>query len=148
MKRLSTKSRKLLHLGAIEMSAIKPLSKVEKSIDLLTSAKIFFDTMYDDEKNVMDALDARIRYFSERANALRDKESDLYFNKIFTPMLHNGKFSKVLTKWEKEQYDLRECANRCLKKMGGKAKKIPHMSEFAVRQKIRSVLHAKYPKRK
>ena len=148
MKRLSTKSKKVLHLGAIELNAIKPLSKVEKSIDLLTSAKIFFDETYDDEKRVMDALDTRIRYLSERANGFRDRETDYAFNQIFTPMVNNGKFSKILTKWEKEKMDLQDCAQRCLKKMGGKAKKIPHISEYALRRKIQTALHEKYPKRK
>jgi len=148
MKRLTSKTRKFLHLGAIELNAIKPLSKVEKSIDLLTSAKIFFDETYDDEKRVMDALDIRIRFLSERANGFRDRETDYAFNRIFTPMVNNGKFSKILTKWEKEKYDLQDCANRCLKKMGGKAKKIPHISEYALRRKIQTALHEKYPKRK
>lgn len=148
MKRLSTKARKILHLGAIELNALKPLSKVEKSIDLLTSAKIFFDHTYDDEKRVMDALDIRIRYLSERANGFRDRETDYAFNQIFNPMVNNGKFSKVLRQWEKEKIDLQDCAQRCLKKMGGKAKKIPHISEYALRRKIQTALHEKYPKRK
>ncbi|MHA1744866.1 MAG: hypothetical protein ACTSWW_02635 [Promethearchaeota archaeon] len=148
MKRLSSKTRKVLHLGALELNAIKPLSKVEKSIDLLTSAKIFFDHTYDDEKRVMDALDIRIRYLSERANGFRNRETDYAFNRIFNPMVNNGKFSKVLRQWEKENIDLQDCAQRCLKKMGGKAKKIPHISEYALRRKIQTALHEKYPKRK
>ena len=149
MKRLSTKTRKVLNLGAIELNAIKPLGKVEKTIDLLTSGKIFFDHTYDDEKNVMDALDARIRYLSRRATTLRDHEIDQLFEKMFIPMLHNGngKCSKIISKWEKQQFNLQECAQRCLKKMGKKAKKIP-LSEFALRQKIQAVLHTRYPKRK
>ena len=147
MKRLSTKTRKVLNLGAIELNAIKPLGKVEKTIDLLTSGKIFFDQKYNDEKNVMDALDARIRYLSRRATTLRDHEIDQLFEKMFTPMLHNGKCLKIISKWEKQQFNLQECAQRCLKKMGKKAKKIP-LSEFALRQKIQVVLHTKYPKRK
>ena len=147
IKRLSSKTRKVLHLGAIEMDAIKPLSKIEKTIDLLTSGKIFFDQTYDDEKRVMEAIDARIRYLSERANDFRDRETDYAFNQIFNPMLNNGKFSKILHQWEKEKINLQDCAQRCLKKMGGKAKKI-HMSEYGIRQKIQTELHKKYPKRK
>lgn len=144
LKRFSSNDVKIMKMGVFDINRL-PLQKVDFYLESLSSARILFDGNYNNEKIILEYIDAKIKYLSKVSHKLHEEEGERLIKKIFVQPMNEGKFDKILTKCMKK-YDLDECAFKIIKKVGGKVKKIP-LSEYALRKKIVEILSKRYSKK-
>ena len=123
-----------MNIGALEMNRMS-LDQLDKTIEHLTSAKIFYDAAYENEREIIDAINIKVRYMSEISDQLHEKESEFAFRKYFIGPYREGKFAKILLKYPLGK-NADESAYQCVKKLGRKAEKI-NISEYALIQRIK-----------
>lgn len=144
MERMPKQAQSVFQLGAAQISSLS-LKKLDKNIEYLTAAKIFYDTSYPNEAEIVAALDKKIRFMSEISEKKHNVSVEQSFRKIFGDLYNSGKFASIITNWGKK-YGIDECSYQIWKKMGRKAKKIP-LSDYALRKMIATTLLEKYPEK-
>ncbi|MCF2139448.1 MAG: hypothetical protein K9W44_05270 [Candidatus Lokiarchaeota archaeon] len=142
LARMPKKARYAFRLGVAQINSLS-ISKLDHMIEYLTAAKMFFDTTYSNEGELVKAINDKIRYMSEISEMRHSESIQREFQKIFYSLYSKGKFSSIIQNWG-VKYGLDGCAFRCWKKMGKKAKKIP-ISDYALRKMIAEVLKEKFP---
>ncbi len=144
LKRMPKQARSAFRLGLSQINSLSS-KKIDIMIEYLTAAKIFFDTSYTNERELVAAIDQKIRFMSEISEKRHNENVDKIFQKTFTEFYNSGKFSSIIKNWG-EKYQIEECAYQIWKKMGRKAKKIP-ISDYALRKMIISTLKEKFPEK-
>ncbi|MHA1794921.1 MAG: hypothetical protein ACTSUK_02330 [Promethearchaeota archaeon] len=137
-------ARSAFRLGVSQINSLSS-KKIDIMIEYLTAAKIFFDTSYTNERELVAAIDQKIRFMSEISEKRHNENVDKIFQKTFTDFYNSRKFSSIIKDWG-EKYQIEECAYQIWKKMGRKAKKIP-ISDYALRKMIISTLKEKFPEK-
>ncbi|TFH27096.1 MAG: hypothetical protein E4G98_06460 [Promethearchaeota archaeon] len=116
---------------------------MEEYIEYLTASKMFFDSQFEKEQEVIQALNERVGFMSQLSEKQHEHQASLAFRKIFYDLYDHAKFDKIIQKWG-SHYDVEQCAYLCWKKMGKKANKIS-ISEHALRKMIKVTLLEKFP---
>ncbi|MHA1610800.1 MAG: hypothetical protein ACTSYU_02000 [Promethearchaeota archaeon] len=142
--RMPKAAQKALNLGGTQIQNLS-LKKLSEAIEYLTASKMFFDSQFVNERNLIQGLDERIGFMSKLSEKIHEEQATLAFNKYFFDMYNQSKFDKIIKKWG-SHYDIEQCSYLCLKKMGKKAKKIS-ISEYALRKMIKEVLLDKHPQK-
>lgn len=144
MERIPRQAQVALNWGVAHINSLS-LKKIDTAIEYLTASKMFFDSQYEAEREIMQAIDERVRYMSHLSDEMQEKLAQTAFQKYFFEMHNKGKFDKIIEKWG-INYDVEECAYQCWKKLGRKAKKIP-LSDFGLRKMIIKALETQYPQK-
>lgn len=144
LNRMSTEAQKSLRMGILEMNSLSA-TKLDRKIEHLSSARMFYDGNYVKENVLIEFIDDKIRYLSQLKEKLHEKDGENLIHKIFTEKLVKGKFEKIISKWG-SGINIDETAWRCIEKMGRKRNKIP-LSDFALRQRVAEILKKRYPEK-
>ncbi len=143
LERMSSNARKILRVGLFEIKELST-SKLDKNIEHLSSARIFYDGKYANEKVLLDYIDEKVRFLCDLKEKRHEEEAEILINQLFVVKLNAGKFDSIINKYDPES-NLDECVFRCIKKLGGKRSKI-ELSDFALQKHIADILSKKYIK--
>jgi hypothetical protein len=142
--RMSKDAQKWITVGVLEIERI-PTDKLERAVEQLSSARILYDEHYENEREIIVFLDAKIKKMNKCLEAHHEKEGLEKIQKIIIEPLDKGKFDKITRKL-KEGSSIESVAYDVLDKIGRDARKIP-LSEFALRKKIEEILRARFDKK-
>jgi len=144
MDRMSRDAQKYFMMGLLDINRL-PSDKVERGIEYLSGARMFFDTAYENEKEVLTFLDKKVAFMNRRLGELKEKEAEEKIRKNFMEPFLKGKFDKITRKIGSGS-SIENAAWEIVEKMGRDARNIP-LSEIALRRKIEEVLKERYGKK-
>ncbi len=141
LQRMSRDVQKYYLAKDAEFERLSP-KQVDKFIEIFNAELLKFDVNFEQEKPVI----GRIREIQGILNKLKIKFDDEIVNRFLTEkvkaQLENGKFAKILQKYE--GYNARVVGEAILKEIGRARKECP-LSDNALEKEIAKILLEKYP---
>lgn len=145
--RLSKKAQKVLHMSFTSMNR-ENLKNLENYVKILTPERIKFDPAYPDEKNVLLAIDEKVKFIETLIRKLKDKESEgeLYTHVIIP--LKKGVYSSVTNRLS-ENFGPEEAAIKIFDSLNKKVKKIllSHTTEVGNIRDIQKIIEELFPEK-
>ncbi len=143
LERMNSKAREAMNMGLLEINKLE-IKDLKKYTEALATSRMFYNGKYENESRIIEYIDKKVRYMSNRLEELHDQEAEKYINKYVTQKIRNGKYDKIISKLD-EGKNVDDVAWEITDNVGWWGRRKIPLNDYALSKRIAEILRELFP---
>ena len=140
---MNSKAREAMNMGLLEINKLE-IKDLKKYTEALATSRMFYNGKYENESRIIEYIDKKVRYMSNRLEELHDQEAEKYINKYVTQKIRNGKYDKIISKLD-EGKNVDDVAWEITDNVGWWGRRKIPLNDYALSKRIAEILRELFP---